>query len=125
MPPPRKELQQLPGTLGHWRKHVPGFSIIACQLYLLLQKGKPWKCNAGHEEAIKTLTQELKTYQSPGSIRLHNPITAERGFAECGIYCNLFQTGTEGPKRPLFFSSTAVRDRTEILGTEKRILSLV
>lgn len=105
MPPPRKELEQLPGTLGHWRKHIPGFSIIACPLYLLLQKGKSWKCNAGHEAAIKALTQELKTYQSPGSI---HPITAEQGFAECGTYCNLFQTGPDRPKRPLFFSSTAV-----------------
>ncbi|KAF1540668.1 hypothetical protein FQV19_0000067, partial [Eudyptula minor] len=35
MPPSRKELQFM-GTLGYWRKHVPGFSTIACPLYSLL-----------------------------------------------------------------------------------------
>ncbi|NWX74610.1 POL3 protein, partial [Alca torda] len=39
----RKEIQQLMGTLGYWRKRVPGFSIIAYPLYSLLRKGNPWK----------------------------------------------------------------------------------
>lgn len=43
MPQSRKELQQLMGTSGYWRKHVPGISIIAHPFSLLLQKGKPWE----------------------------------------------------------------------------------
>ncbi|KFQ51011.1 hypothetical protein N334_10554, partial [Pelecanus crispus] len=35
MPQSREELQQLTGPLGYWRKHVPGFSIIAHPLYSL------------------------------------------------------------------------------------------
>ncbi|KFW06045.1 hypothetical protein N327_07143, partial [Fulmarus glacialis] len=73
MPQSRKELQQLMGTLGYWRKHVPEFSIITCPLYTLLQKGKPWKWNSEHEKAVKTLIQELKTYQSLGPVHPHDP----------------------------------------------------
>lgn len=29
MPPSKKELQELMGTLGYWRNLVPGFSVIA------------------------------------------------------------------------------------------------
>ncbi|NXA44331.1 TF29 protein, partial [Eudromia elegans] len=73
MPQSRKELQQLMGTLGYWRKHVPGFSIIARPLYSLLRKGKPWKWELEHEEAVKTLTEELKTFQSLGPVHPHDP----------------------------------------------------
>ncbi|KAF1560706.1 UNVERIFIED_CONTAM: Transposon Tf2-9 polyprotein, partial [Eudyptes pachyrhynchus] len=74
MPPSRKELQQLMGTLGYWRKHhVPGFSIISCPLYSLLQKGKPWEWKLEHKEAVKTLTEELKTYQSLGPVHPRDP----------------------------------------------------
>ncbi|NXA44306.1 POLY protein, partial [Eudromia elegans] len=62
MPQSRKELQQPMGTLGHWGKHVPGFSIIAC--------GK-WELE--HEETVKTLTEEFKTFQSLGPVQPHNP----------------------------------------------------
>ncbi|GAB0209671.1 pol-like protein ENS-3 [Grus japonensis] len=33
-----KELQQVLGSLSYWRKHIPGFSIIAHPLYNLLRK---------------------------------------------------------------------------------------
>ncbi|KAK4810621.1 hypothetical protein QYF61_007358 [Mycteria americana] len=110
MPQPRKELQQLMGTLGYWRKHVPGFSIISRPLYSLLRKGKPWEWKLEHKEAVKTLTEELKTYQSLGPVHPRDPIIAEWGFAEHATYCNLFQTGPDGPKRPLLFSSTAFKE---------------
>lgn len=32
----KTELQQLLGTLGYWKKHIPGFSVIARPLYDLL-----------------------------------------------------------------------------------------
>ncbi|KFV95156.1 hypothetical protein N327_12739, partial [Fulmarus glacialis] len=73
MPQSKKELQQLMGTLRYWRKHVPGFSVIARPLYSLLRKGKPWTWNSEHEEAVKTLIQELKTYQSLGPVHSHDP----------------------------------------------------
>ncbi|NXT86249.1 POL5 protein, partial [Zapornia atra] len=37
-PENKKELQQILGTLSYWRKHVPGFSIIARSLYKLIKK---------------------------------------------------------------------------------------
>ncbi|KAK4806386.1 hypothetical protein QYF61_016236 [Mycteria americana] len=77
MPQSRKELQQLMGALGYWRKHVPGFSIISRPLYSLLRKGKPWEWKLEHKEAVKTLTEELKTYQSLGPVQPRNPILAE------------------------------------------------
>ncbi|KFP94441.1 hypothetical protein N329_05264, partial [Haliaeetus albicilla] len=73
MPPSRKELQQLMDTLGYWRKHVPGFSIIADPLYSLLQKEELWKWNSEHEQAVKTLIQGFKTYQSLGPIHPCDP----------------------------------------------------
>ncbi|KAF1669760.1 Transposon Tf2-6 polyprotein, partial [Pygoscelis papua] len=69
----RYELQQLMGTLGYWRKHVPGFSIISRPLYSLLRKDKPWEWKLEHEEVVKTLTEELKTYQSLGPIHPCDP----------------------------------------------------
>ena len=39
-PNSKMELQQLLSTLGYWRKHTPGFSVIACPLYDLLQKNR-------------------------------------------------------------------------------------
>ncbi|KAF1437457.1 Retrovirus-related Pol polyprotein from transposon 17.6, partial [Spheniscus demersus] len=73
MPQFRKELQQLMSTLVYWRKHIPGFSIIAHPLYSVLQKGKPWKRNPELEEAVKTLIQELKTYQSLEPVHAPQP----------------------------------------------------
>ncbi|KAF1467685.1 Transposon Tf2-9 polyprotein, partial [Megadyptes antipodes antipodes] len=69
MPQSRKELQLLMGTLGYWRKHVPGFDIISHPLYSLLWKGKPWEWKLEHKEAVKTLTEELKKYQSLGPVQ--------------------------------------------------------
>ncbi|KFQ84228.1 hypothetical protein N337_05940, partial [Phoenicopterus ruber ruber] len=73
IPQSGKELQQLTGTLGYWRKHVPGFAIIGRPLFSLLQKRKPWNWNSEHEEAVKTLIQKLKTYQSLGPVHPHDP----------------------------------------------------
>ncbi|NXC78620.1 POL3 protein, partial [Anhinga anhinga] len=73
MPQSKNELQQLMGTSGCWKKHAPGFSIKALPLYLLLQKGKLRKWNSNHEEAVKTLMQELKTYQSLGPVHPRDP----------------------------------------------------
>lgn len=55
MPQSRKELQQLMGTSGYWKKRLPGISIIAHPFYLLLQKGKPWELTLQHRQARKTL----------------------------------------------------------------------
>ncbi|KFQ66810.1 hypothetical protein N334_10422, partial [Pelecanus crispus] len=62
-PQSKKELQQ---TLGYWRKHIPGFSIIVRPLYSLLQKGKVWEWTEEHNKAMKTLMNELQTHQSLG-----------------------------------------------------------
>lgn len=43
MPRSRKELQELMGISGHWRKHVSGFSIISNPIYSLFRKDKPWE----------------------------------------------------------------------------------
>ena len=80
MPHSRKELQQLMGTLGYCRKHVPGFSIVHCPPYSLLQKGKPWEWKSDHKEATKTLTEELKTYESSRPVHPHDPTIAKWGF---------------------------------------------
>lgn len=98
------------GTLGSWRKQVPGFSMVACPLYSSLRKGKPWKWGTEHDEAAKTLIEELKAHQSLGPVHPHDPIIAERGFAEHGTCCNLFQTGRNEPKRPTLLSPTAFKE---------------
>lgn len=114
------------GTLGHWRKRVPGFSIIAHPLYSLLQKGKLWKWDPEHEQAVKTLIQEWKPYWTLGSVPPHDSITVEWGFAEDGTYCNLFQTGPDGPKRPLLFIRTAFKETEQRYSEwEKGLLSSV
>ncbi|KAI1233252.1 hypothetical protein IHE44_0004853, partial [Lamprotornis superbus] len=63
-----------------------------------------------HEEAVKTLIQELRTYQLLGPVYPQDPIIAEWGFVEHGTYCNLFQTGPDRPKRPLMFSLTTFKE---------------
>ncbi|KGL80367.1 hypothetical protein N309_02278, partial [Tinamus guttatus] len=67
LPQNKKELQQLMGTLGHWRKHVPGFSVIARPLYDLL-RNKPWDWTPIHAEAIRTLKDELVINQRLGPL---------------------------------------------------------
>ncbi|KFW09335.1 hypothetical protein N327_07940, partial [Fulmarus glacialis] len=91
MPQSKKELQQLIGTLGYWKKHIPKFPVIAHPVYSLLRKGKPWTWSLEHEEAVKTVVQKLKTYQSLGPVHSHDPVTPEWSFAEHGTYCHLFQ----------------------------------
>ncbi|KAK4820512.1 hypothetical protein QYF61_000091 [Mycteria americana] len=82
---------------------------------LIFRKGKPWKWNPEHEEAVKTLIQQLKTYQSLGPVHPCNPIIAEWGF-----------TGPSRPKRPLMFSSTAFKETEQRYSKwEKGLLSLV
>ncbi|KAF1505426.1 Transposon Tf2-9 polyprotein, partial [Eudyptula minor novaehollandiae] len=73
MPQSRKELQQLMGTSGYCREHVPGFSIISHPLYSLLWKGKPWEWKLEHKEVVKPPTEELKTYQSLGPVHPRDP----------------------------------------------------
>ncbi|KAF1449849.1 Retrovirus-related Pol polyprotein from transposon opus, partial [Pygoscelis papua] len=83
MSPPtsKKETQPFLGVVGFWRMHipnyslihVPGFSIISHLLYSLLRKGKPWEWKLEHKEAVQTLTEELKTYQSLGPVHPCNP----------------------------------------------------
>jgi len=46
------------------------------------KKGKLWKRDPEDEETVKTLTWELKTYQSLGPVHPRDPVTAEWGFAE-------------------------------------------
>lgn len=122
----RKELQQVMGTLGYHRKHIPGFSVIAHPLYSLLWKGSRGNGTQKHEEAVKTLIQDLKTYWSLGSEHPHNLIIAKWGSAEHSTYCNLFQTGPDRPKRPLLFSLTAFKETEQKYSEwENGILSLV
>ncbi|PKU43507.1 hypothetical protein llap_6182 [Limosa lapponica baueri] len=57
-----KELQQVLAILGYWRKHIPGFSIIAHPLYSLLKKGKSWEWTGRHTKALELLMKELRLF---------------------------------------------------------------
>ncbi|NXH81120.1 POL5 protein, partial [Edolisoma coerulescens] len=72
-PTTKKELQQIMGTLGYWRNHVPGFSIIARPLYTLMRKHQKWEWLDNHRQALQTLIEELKTYQSLGPVHPSDP----------------------------------------------------
>lgn len=39
-PNTKKELQKIMGTLGYWRNHVSGFSIIVRPLYSVMRKNQ-------------------------------------------------------------------------------------
>jgi len=118
MPQSRKQSQQLKGTLGYWRKHIPGFSIISGLLYSLLWKGKPWDWKSEHTEVVKTLNW-IKDISVTGT-------STAPWFLQHTTYCNLFQTGLDGPKRPLLFSSTAFKETEQwYFEREKGLLSLV
>ena len=106
----KMELQQLLGTSGYWRKHIPGFSVIARPLYDLLQKNRKWDWTLQHTEALNTLKDELKAYQRLGPLHPRDPLRVEWGFAEHASYCGVFQKGPQGPARPLLFSSTAFKE---------------
>lgn len=125
-PTTKKELQQIMGTLGYWRNHVPGFSIIARPLYTLMKKHQNWEQLDNHQQALQTLIEELKTYQSLEPVHPSDSMIVEWGFAEHRTHCNLFQKGPHGPKkRPLGFSSTALKDaERRYTDWEKGLLSL-
>ncbi|NWI40403.1 POL5 protein, partial [Picathartes gymnocephalus] len=72
-PQQKKELQQIMDTLGYWRNHVPGFSIIARPLYTLMRKHQKWEWLDNHKQALQTLIEELKTYQSLGTVHPSDP----------------------------------------------------
>ncbi|KAK4810669.1 hypothetical protein QYF61_007469, partial [Mycteria americana] len=81
---------------------------------------------AAHPWMAALDVKELKTYQSLGPVHPCDPIIAEWGFTEHATYCNLFQTGPDGPKRPLLFSSTAFKETEQRYSEwEKGLLSLV
>lgn len=84
-------------NLGYQRKHVPGFPLISHPLYSILWKDKPLEWKIKHKEVVKTLNEELKTYQSLEPVQPHDLIKAEWGFKYTS-YCNLFQTGPDGQK---------------------------
>ncbi|NXX72937.1 POL3 protein, partial [Spizella passerina] len=73
IPGNKRELQKLLGTLGYWRKHIPGFSVIARPLYDLLKKHRAWDWTAKHSESLKTLKDELKAYQKLGPLHPQDP----------------------------------------------------
>ncbi|NWX94115.1 TF26 protein, partial [Nothoprocta ornata] len=76
LPQNKKELQQLQqliGTLGYWRKHVPGFSVIAHPLFDLLRKNKLWDWTPTHAEAIRTLKDEQVINQRLGPLNPADP----------------------------------------------------
>ena len=106
----KTELQQLLGTLGYWRKHIPGFSLIVCPLCDLLEKNRRWNWTLQHMEALNTLKDELKAYQRLGPLHPRGPLRVEWGFTEHASYCGVFQKGPQGPARPLLFSSTSFKD---------------
>ncbi|NWH69131.1 TF29 protein, partial [Geococcyx californianus] len=72
-PTSRKDLQQLLGTLGYWRKHIPGFSIIAQPLYNLLRKTSKWEWTTVHQQALDLWVEELKVFQQLGPIHPTDP----------------------------------------------------
>ncbi|NXN81012.1 TF26 protein, partial [Bombycilla garrulus] len=72
-PSSTKELQQVLGTLSYWRKHIPGFSIIARPLYCLLKKGKSWEWTEQHTNALELLIKELRLFQQLGPIHPTDP----------------------------------------------------
>ncbi|NWI62347.1 TF29 protein, partial [Todus mexicanus] len=72
-PASKKELQQTLGTLGYWRKHIPGFSVIAHPLYNLLKGGKSWEWTEQHETALNLLVKELRLFQQLGPLHPVDP----------------------------------------------------
>lgn len=121
-----KELQQVLGTLSYWRKHIPGFAIIARPLYNLLKRGKSWEWTEQHTSALESLIKELRLFQQLGPIHPTDPIHVEWGFSEHGSHCNLWQKGPEGPERPLEFTSHSSSDtERRYSDLEKGLLSLV
>ncbi|NXH46543.1 TF29 protein, partial [Dicaeum eximium] len=57
-PMTKRELQQVMGTLGYWRNHLSGFSIIARPLYTLMRKNQKWEWLDSHKQALRTLIEE-------------------------------------------------------------------
>ncbi|KFV44251.1 hypothetical protein N341_11433, partial [Tyto alba] len=73
IPGKKVELQQLLGTLCYWRKHIPGFSVIAHPLYDLLRKKRVWDWSLQHTETLNILKDEVKAYQRLGPFHQQDP----------------------------------------------------
>jgi len=75
--------------------------LASTHIYKKECKGSPWKWDLEHGAPVKTLIQELKTFQSLGPVHPHDAVVAEWVFANHDTYCSVFQTGPDRPKRPL------------------------
>ena len=56
-----KTLRSFIGVASFFRKFVPGFSVVAQPLFILLKKNVPWNWGAEQEEAKKKLVELLST----------------------------------------------------------------
>ncbi|CAM5103890.1 unnamed protein product [Natator depressus] len=104
-PESKDQLRQILGTLGFWRKHVPGFAIIARPLYNLLKKSAAWEWAPAHEEALRQLIGEIHTYQALGPIHPEAPFHLYLTVGATGMSYALWQESDTAPRRPIQFGS--------------------
>ncbi|CAM5100355.1 unnamed protein product [Eretmochelys imbricata] len=104
-PESKDQLRQILGTLGFWRKHVPGFAIIARPLYNLLKKSTAWEWAPAHEEALRQLIGEIHTYQALGPIHPEAPFHLYLTVGATGMSYALWQESDTAPRRPIQFGS--------------------
>uniref|UniRef100_K7EZ27 ribonuclease H n=1 Tax=Pelodiscus sinensis TaxID=13735 RepID=K7EZ27_PELSI len=104
-PGDKSQLRQTLGVLGFWRKHVPGFAVIARPLYNLLKKSAVWEWTPVHEEALRQLINEIHTYQALGPIHPDAPFHVYLTIGATGMSYALWQESETAPRRPIQFGS--------------------
>jgi len=119
IPGSKRDLQHALGLLVFWRKHIPGFSIIARPLYDLLWKKAKYKWTQVHHEALQLLVFEANAYQALGPINPTDPVQTERGFARTGLSTHLWQKVPEGPIQPIRCYLYSFKDAETIHGLGK------
>jgi len=103
MPESTKDLQHSLGLHVVWRKHIPGFSIIARPSYDLLWKKARWEWTHVHDEALRLSSSQANAYQALGPIHPMDPVQIEWVFAWIGLSIHLWQKGPEGPIQSIRF----------------------
>mgnify|MGYP002716437696 CR=1 FL=1 len=127
IPPPVnvKNLRSLLGALQWHSDIVPGFAVISKVLFELLKKGKKWKWEKEHQNALDTLKMLISQRVCLYHPDLTQPFIIESDACQSGIACVLYQE-INNEKRVVAYASRVLRKHEEhYLTMEVELLAIL
>lgn len=121
----RKDVMRLLGLAGFYRSYIPGFSIIAKPLTLLLRKKTRWKWGKEQLHAFNTLKNIITSDTVMALPNMEEPFILQTDASRQGIGCSLSQMGEKGLRPIAFASRTLNRHEENYSITELEMLSVL